>query len=111
MRTPPQSQFLIGGYSSWEVVVSNASSLHSADKPHFVVADDKKAGVEEYEVQHKYTAGDVVYLLCIGGQQQGPYKIEAAEKGMYTLCDLKGATVNGGTTYKEDDLKLYNPFA
>jgi hypothetical protein len=88
---------------------SNAS-LDSVDKPDFVVADDKRPGVDDYGNEYKYSPGDKVYL-CVSGQRECPYKIEAAEEGRYTLCDNSGITVKYGQAYDEDDLELYDPFA
>jgi len=89
---------------------SSNAPLDSVDKPDFVVADDKRPGVDDYGNEYKYSPGDKVYL-CASGQREGPYKIEATDKGKYTLCDDSGITVKGGQAYDEDDLKLYDPFA
>jgi hypothetical protein len=86
------------------------ASLNSLEKPDFIVAKDKRPGVDDYGNEYKYSPGDKVYL-CTSGQQEGPYKIEAAENGKYTLCDDYGITVKSGRAYGEDELKLYDPFA
>ena len=51
------------------------------------------------------------YILVFVVSKEGPFKIEAAENGKYTLCDDSGITVKSGRAYGEDELKLYDPFA
>ncbi|RKK79792.1 hypothetical protein BFJ69_g4609 [Fusarium oxysporum] len=76
----------------------------------FVVSDNKRPGVNAYGVNYKYSPGDKVYLVN-SGRKAGPYKIESADGGKYVLCDDYGITANGGRSYLEDELELYDPFA
>jgi hypothetical protein len=89
--------------------VSNVSIL-SAEKPEFIVAKGKRPGVDDYGTECKYSPGDKVYLY-VSGHREGPYKIEGAENGKYTLCDDYGSTIKNGNSYDENDLELYDPFA
>ncbi|EGU76576.1 hypothetical protein FOPG_11170 [Fusarium oxysporum f. sp. conglutinans race 2 54008] len=73
-------------------------------------ANDDPPGVNAYGVNYKYSPGDKVYLVNSGGKA-GPYKIESADGGKYVLCDDYGITANGGRSYLEDELELYDPFA
>ncbi|KAI1009479.1 hypothetical protein LB504_003148 [Fusarium proliferatum] len=76
----------------------------------FVVSDNKRPGISAYGVNYRYSPGDKVYLVNAGGKT-GPYKVESADGGKYVLCDDYGVTANGGQSYLEDELELYDPFA
>ncbi|KAF4467725.1 hypothetical protein FALBO_5402 [Fusarium albosuccineum] len=68
--------------------------------------EDVKAGVDPPgAAQHKFMPGDGVFLHS----RMGPYWIERAENGSYSLCDDKGNTINGGTLYQESELVPYIP--
>lgn len=55
--------------------------------------------------------GDEVYILVSGGGgREGPYTIEKAEAGKYTVCDPDGKRLKRGQTFDEKDLEEYNPF-
>ncbi|KAG9503240.1 hypothetical protein J7337_006083 [Fusarium musae] len=82
----------------------------STNDTNFVVSDNKRPGVNAYDINYKYSPGDKVYLVTSGGKE-GPYKVESADGGNYVLCDDYGITANGGRSYLEDQLELYDPFA
>jgi hypothetical protein len=83
---------------------------NSVDEPNFVVAKGKRPGVDDYGNNYTYSPGDRVYLV-ISGCKEGPYKIEGANDGRYTLCNDSGVTVENGQAYHENQLELYDPFA
>ncbi|KAF8847728.1 hypothetical protein BDZ45DRAFT_754602 [Acephala macrosclerotiorum] len=61
--------------------------------------------------KYKFMPLDKVFL-CLSGSQdrEGPYLIEKAEHGKYSLCDEDGKTVKGGEMFEEGDLVLYDHF-
>ena len=68
--------------------------------------------MEEYGTQrYKFAPGDEVCICQSGSRaQSGPYLIEKAENGRYTLCNDDGKTIMGSQTYEDKDLKIYNSF-
>jgi hypothetical protein len=55
--------------------------------------------------------GDEVCIRQSGScAREGPYLIEKAESGKYTLCNFKGNTVRGGQKFEDKVLELYDPF-
>ena len=61
--------------------------------------------------KYKYTAGDNVWLCPSGTRnREGPYMIQDAEGGKYSLCDDNGQPVKVGQTFGEEDLILHDPF-
>jgi hypothetical protein len=83
--------------------------LHNSVDNHDFVVGDKKPGVDDYGKEYKYSPGDKVWL-CVFGQREGPYKVESAEDGKYTLCDEYGISAKGGNAFDEGDLELHDPF-
>ncbi|UPK96483.1 hypothetical protein LCI18_007418 [Fusarium solani-melongenae] len=86
------------------------SDRNHVDDPNFVIAKGKRPGVDDYGSTYIYSPGDMVYLI-ISGRREGPYKVEGANDGKYTLCNSSGVTVKNGQAYHEHQLELYDPFA
>lgn len=58
---------------------------------------------------YKFTTGEQVYLSR-NGVKEGPYKIQEPKDGKYVLCDNSYKVIDGGKSFDEKDLSLYDPF-
>jgi len=79
----------------------------------FIISDGGRPGVDHPgDSQHKFMPADKVYLCPRGSQnRKGPYLIERAENGKYTLCDVNTCiTAEGGKWFAEEDMVLVSHF-
>ncbi|KAF5535766.1 hypothetical protein FMEXI_10672 [Fusarium mexicanum] len=108
--------FTISATSLPAILELKMSTNHdSTNVANFFISDNKRLGastngIYSYDFIYKYWPGDKVYIVNSGGKA-GPYKVESADGGKYVLCDDYGITANGGQSYLEDELELYDPFA
>jgi len=93
------------------IPAKNVSTDQAVDDPAFVFSEDgKRVGVDDYGKDIcNFWPGDKVYL-CSSGTQEGPYTIERAKDGKYTLCNDQGDSVKDGKEFEESELTLYNQF-
>ncbi len=107
------------GVDGWRKMGDSADFLlvrHRKTAPppsFFFPPDGKKPIIDSYgRSSYKFTPGDKVDIQSstATGSREGPYIIQAAEGGKYTLCDEYGKTAKDGNSYAEDELALHDEF-
>ncbi|OQV09881.1 hypothetical protein CLAIMM_13959 [Cladophialophora immunda] len=91
---------------------TDAGGTRDVQKNGFVFPEDgKKPLVETYKQKYKFSPGDEVYIRQSGHRaREGPYLVEKAESGKYTLCNSEGVTVKNGQKFEDKELELHDPF-
>jgi len=83
-------------------------------RPSFVFPrDGDKPLIDRYgESGYDFTPGDKVDIRSSSATsgREGPYYIQAAEGGKYTLSDEHGNAAKGGNQYAKDELVLHDEF-
>lgn len=91
------------------------SDLHSVEEDEQLIflENGSRPTVDDPGLKgHKFLPTDEVVIIDPRTRQkEGPYQIEQAEKGRYSLCDENGKTVKSGKLFEESELVAYDPFA
>lgn len=82
-------------------------------EPTFVFSEDGgRPWIGAPQNEYRFRPTDRVYIRETATRpREGPFMIEAAAHGKYTLCDLKGAQVKQGQEFAETELEEEDPFA
>ena len=68
-----------------------------------VFDENRERVIKAYEHVYNLKPGTKVFIRATG---EGPYLIEKAEGGKYTLCDEKCNSAKEGQAFKEDELEV-----